>query len=115
MRNLNEINNERNEIINDAIRRIIERTGAKGTYSAEELSKLTDGIISPEAFNSSLQRGRREMMRFRSMSNYHLYGMLPCSIVVDYKTLTYVVYDDENGEAIKSYKRKVKVLKATLR
>lgn len=114
MRNLNEINNERKEIIENAIGRILERTGRKGTYSAEELSKLTDGIISPEAFNSSLQRGRREMMRFR-ISYYHLYGILPCSIVDEYKTLTYVVYDDESGEAIKSYKRRVKVLKATLR
>lgn len=113
MRNLNEINNERNEIIENAIGRILERTGRKGTYSAEELSKLTDGIISPEAFNSSLQRGRRELMRFR-ISNYHLYGILPCTIEVDYKTITYKGYD-ENGELVHTYKRRVKVLKATLR
>lgn len=53
MRTLAEINEERKELICDAMDKIVERHERHRRYSPAELSKMCDGLISPETFRKS--------------------------------------------------------------
>ena len=119
MKTLKEINAERTAIIDEAIRSffrnpLLERGNV---YTAEELSDLTDGIISAENFQNAMNAGFSEIKE-RGYKRYcgpiyHLYGSIACRLIEDERKLTYKVYD-EGGNLIDTFTRHKRLIKAEI-
>ena len=119
MKTLKEINSERNDIINEAVKTLYHNPHFKKgiLYTPEELSDLTGGIIPAENFKNAMNAGFHETARnsYKRWSGaiYHLYDRIPCRFIEDEHRLTYKVYD-EGGNLINEFTRYKRLIKAEL-
>ena len=110
---LTEINAERKAIINEGIKNIRSKREYGVAYSASQLSTMSGGLIPAANLQASLNRGKSEMFKHGwGKTEYHLYGELWVTLVTEYKTLTYKVFDDETGELIRTFTKKKPIVKA---
>lgn len=119
MKTLQEINSERNAIINEAVKTLYHNPRLERgiPYTAEELSDLTGGIIAAENFQSAMNAGFWEV-RERGYKRYcgtiyHLYGSISCRLIEDERKLTYKVYD-ERGKLVDEFVRHKRLIKAEI-
>ena len=119
MKTLKEINSERNNIIDEAVRTLYNnpRLERGVPYTAEELSDLTGGIIPAENFQNAMNAGfcevRERGYKRYCGSIYHLYGGITCRFVEADRKLTYKVYD-ERGKLIDEFVRHKRLIKAEI-
>lgn len=119
MKTLKEINSERNDIINEAVRTLYNNPRLeRGTpYTPEQLSDLTGGIIPAENFENAMNAGFREIREHGRTRwcgvTYHLYGLIHCKFMEDERKLTYKVYD-EYGNLIDEFARYKRLIKAVI-
>lgn len=119
MKTLKEINSERNNIIDEAIRTLYNNPRLERgiPYTPEQLSDLTGGIIPAENFENAMNAGFREIREhgYKRWGGlvYHLYGLIRCKFVEDERKLTYKVYD-ERGNLINEFARYKRVIKAEI-
>lgn len=112
--NLKDINSERAEIINKALKILHQRVQRGEEYTPLELWNMTDRIISPEIFAQCLSRGWRAVeKRKRKGGDYENYSLFndwrgECTIKrYGPKVITVKEYD-EDGNLIREYKRRKK-------
>ena len=113
MKDLTEINRERQAFIDEALTNIRKNCVRGVGYTATELSKMSGDLIPPEIFERCLTRGYRTIVKRGdlSYSKYGIFGWLWCRIKEEEATLTYEVYN-EDGDLIKTYKKTERLLKA---
>ena len=103
MKTLAEINAERQEIIKEGLNNISRRKERGVIYSAEEVSKMSGGLIPASNLQACFERARLILSeRYRCSERYLLFGWIACTPVIENRTFTYKVYD-ENGELVKTY------------
>lgn len=108
---LAEINAERKAIIEEGIKNIKSKRQYGVVYSARELSIMSGGLIPAKNLQASFDRARLEhYSRGWSGTSYLLYGKLHINFVVEYRVLTYKIFD-ENGELIRTYTKKKPITK----
>lgn len=119
MKTLQEINSERNTIINEAVKTLYHNPRLeRGTYyTAKELSDLTGGIIPAENFEAVMNAGYREVADHAYKrwcgGMYHLYDRIECLLVEDERKFTYKVYD-EDGKLVDEFTKGKRIIKAKI-
>ena len=107
---LAEINAERKAIIEEGIKNIRSKRQYGVVYSARELSIMSGGLIPEKNLQASFERGRRDCYSRCRSTSYLLYGQIWVEFVVEYTTLTYKIFD-ENEELVRTYTKKKPITK----
>lgn len=112
--NLKDINYERAEVIDNALKILHARVERGVEYTPVELWNLTDRIISPEIFEGCLSRGWRAIEKRKGRGGAFEYYSLfndwrgECTIKRRGPKVITVKEYDEDGNLIREYKRRKK-------
>lgn len=113
-KNLTDINWERTEIIEKALKILHQRVERGVEYTPLELWRLTDKIISPTTFDQCLCRGWRAVEKRKAKGGasecYSLFNSWRGECIIKRygpKVITVKEYD-EDGNLIREYKRRKK-------
>lgn len=119
MKTLKEINSERNNIIDEAVRTLYNNPRFERgiPYTPKQLSDLTGGIIPAENFENTMNAGFREIRehgykRWNGLV-YYLYGSIGCKLIEGERELTYKIYDKDRN-LVDEFTRCKRVIKAEI-